>query len=137
MIAPRPRRERGRAQTGFSLVEILVSISILAAIVGIYAISSDLILLSRTAQEDDVALRVATSKLEALRAVGYGSLPPSGTFTDPLLTASFSSSSAYMTVTAYNAKTKRVDVTVYYQDKPVSPTRSITLTTLMTDIGGL
>lgn len=122
-------------QAGFSLIEILVSIGILGAMLGIYTLSSQITLLSRHVRHDDVALRIARTKLEALRATPYASLPASGTFADPLL-STFASSTAYMDITDYNAETKRIDVTVLFEEIGRG-TRSVTLTTLVTDVGGL
>lgn len=124
-----------QSSRGFSLIEILVSIGILGAIIGIYAISSNIVILSRHVRYDDVALRIASSKLETLRATPYASLPASGSFVDPLF-STFASSSGYVTVSDYNAETKRIDVVVLTEEAG-NTVRSITLTTLVTEIGGL
>lgn len=123
------------SKRGFSLIEIVVSIGIIASVVTVYAISSQITQLSRHVRYDDVALRIATSKLEALRATSYASLPASGAFADPLL-SSFASSTAYAEIADYNADTKRITVTVSYQELGKTA-RTVSLTTLVTRVGGL
>lgn len=92
-------------------------------------------ILTRNTQEKDVALKVATYKIEELRGLGYSSLPGSGSFSDTLLD-SLPSGTGSMAITTYNAKVKQVAVTVSWTP-PNSSTKSVVLTTLISDTGGL
>lgn len=120
---------------GFSLIEILVTIGILSLMIVVYQAVLGNVYLTRSVQDKDVALKIATYKIEELRALGYSSLPGSGSFSDTLLT-SLPSGTASMTITDYNAKVKQVVVTVGWTPQN-STARSVSLTTLVTDTGGL
>ncbi len=127
-MLPRPAR-------GFSFIEAIVSIALL----GVILIASSAIIggvpLMQDARDQQIALTIAQSELDALRALGYDVLPLTGTFTDPTL-ASLASSTATRTIVTFNAKTKRVDVTVSWSARDQTQ-RSLVLTTLITQIGGL
>ena len=69
-----------------------------------------------------------------LRENGYAALPVDGPFADPLL-STLPLGSASTSISVLNAKTKRVDVIVGW--KRGAMPRSVTLTTLMTETGGL
>jgi prepilin-type N-terminal cleavage/methylation domain-containing protein len=124
------------AQRGFSLLEVVVSLFIIAVMLALYQVSLDSITLSRSAKDQDIALRVAGGKMEELRALGYASLPASGPFTDPQLSL-LPGSSASLAVSDFNPKTKQATVTVSWLEPGSSPGRSVSLTTLITKLGGL
>jgi|SRR3989344_448817 len=120
---------------GFSLLEIVISIGI----IGIALVASEALVhavpLARQTNHEDLALTIATNEMGALRSLGYGSLPSSGSFSDPLLT-SLPSGAGMLAISAFNAKTKQASVTVSWQE-PGSAARSIVLSTLVTETGGL
>lgn len=128
--------KNNRNSFGFSLLEVLVTIFIAGLILLIYGASSNILFLSRSAKDQEIALRVANNKIEELRAVGYDALPASGGFSDSqlnLLQGSF----ATMTITDFNADTKQIIVTVQWQEPGSSVLRTISLPTLITKVGGL
>lgn len=121
---------------GFSLIEVMVAI----AIIGVMIIATSALLLrlpinGREVRDQDIALKIAQSEIETLRAGGYDALPVSGSFTNPLL-SSLAASSAAVTITVYDAKTKRADVAVSWTGTG-SATRTVSLTTLITQNSGL
>lgn len=120
---------------GFSLVEVVVSIFV----VGIILIASATLLngvpLNRLTRDQDLALKIANNEIEALRALGYANLPASGSFADTEL-SSLTNGAGVATISDYNAKTKKIDVSVTWIDSDETP-REISLTTLVTDVGGL
>jgi prepilin-type N-terminal cleavage/methylation domain-containing protein len=121
---------------GFSLIEVVVAI----AIVGVVSILPQAILgalpLARIAKHQDLALTIAEHKLEQVRALGYAVLPASGPFTNSLQ-SDFASSSATLAVNVYNAKTKWVNVTVFWNEPNIPTTFSVSLDTLIAEVGGL
>jgi prepilin-type N-terminal cleavage/methylation domain-containing protein len=121
-------------QSGFSLMEVIITIFIIGALAAIFAAALNLARLTRDSKFQDIALRVASQQLESERALGYASTT-SGSFSDPLL-ALLPAGTATTTISAYNAKTKQVTVTVTW-DGGASSTRSQSLTTLITQVGGL
>jgi prepilin-type N-terminal cleavage/methylation domain-containing protein len=116
---------------GFSLIEVLVSVAIIATlIVSVSLLMQRIPIDGREVRDQDVALRIARNEIEDLRALGYDALPASGPLTNTLLSA-LASSSAAVTVATWSTKTKRVDVTVSWRGAGLAM-RSIVLTTLIT-----
>jgi prepilin-type N-terminal cleavage/methylation domain-containing protein len=119
---------------GFTLIEVVITIFL----VGLLAVLTANILkvtpLSSHAKEEHTALAIASNKIEELRAGGYAAVPVSGSFSDPDL-ANLPNGGGALTVSAYNAKTKQVTVTVTWSESGTS--RNVALTTLVTGIGGL
>ncbi len=124
-----------RFKPGFTLVEIVVTLGIIAAALAVYAATIYTVFLTRDAKDQEIALRIADNELEGLRALGYAGLPASGSFTDSQL-SSLNASAATITVTDFNSKTKKVTVTVSWQE-PGKGSRVVTLSTLLTQTGGL
>jgi len=125
-----------RPARGFSFIEVLVAI----AIIGVMIIATSIFLQrlpigGREVRDQDIALKIARSKIETLRAAGYDALPASGPFTNSLLHA-LAYGSASATIATYDAKTKRADITVSWSGA-ASTTRSVSLTTLITQNSGL
>jgi prepilin-type N-terminal cleavage/methylation domain-containing protein len=123
-------------QAGFTIIEVIVTLFIMGTILVLYQASSNTIVSTTETKNEDIALRVATTELQTLRAGGYSSLPASGTFTDTQLT-SIPSGAASMTLSDYNATTKQVTVTVTWADPRTSKTKNVSLTTLIANSGGL
>jgi len=123
-----------RTSRGFSLIEIIVSIFI----VGVMLFVSQAILFGapivKNAKDQDLALKIAGNEIEGLRALGYASLPSSGSFSDSML-ASLTSGSGNIIISDFNTGTKKVVATVSWTEK--GTTKSISLSTLITKIGGL
>lgn len=120
---------------GFSLIEIIITIGILGLMILVFQAVLVNGVLTRNAQNKDVALKIATHKIEEIRALGYLSVPASGSFTDSLLNT-IPAGNATLTVSDYNTKVKQVVVTVSWAE-PNSNPRSLSLTTLIADAGGL
>lgn len=120
---------------GFTLIEVTISILVIGAML----IASTALLhgvsASALTRDEAIALSIAQNEIESLRAEGYAALPASGSFSDTSL-ASLTSGVGSTTISTYDAKTKRVDVSVLWQEKDAS-SHTITLTTLITQTGGL
>ena len=114
---------------------MLVSILIISAAVAIGTLVVGAIKTARDASYENLAARIANSKLDDLRAGGYSALPASGSFTDPGL-AGLPQGSASTTVTDWNSKTKEVTTGVSWAASD-GTARYTTLTTLITQVGGL
>jgi prepilin-type N-terminal cleavage/methylation domain-containing protein len=120
---------------GFTLIEMLISILILSVTAAFVTIVIGTIKVSRDAAYENVAFRIADSKLDEFRATGYDALPASGVFSDPEL-ASLPQGMASTSVSDWNAGTKQVTAGVSWRDAD-GLTRFVSLTTLITEIGGL
>lgn len=125
-----------KSKSGFSLVEVLVTIFFVGLILVLHQTVLNKMWLIQYVENEQIALRVANNKLEELRAGGYDALPLSGTFSDSQLN-DLSSCTATMTITDLNATTKTVVITIAWQQPPGTPVRNISLTTLITKTGGL
>ena len=121
---------------GFSLIEVVVSIGIIgAALVAVGALTHTVPLAEETRYET-LALAIATDQIGSLRALGYDSIPISGSFTSPDMD-SLPSGTGMRTVSDYNDKTKSVTVVVSWQGAGDASARTISLATLITEVGGL
>jgi prepilin-type N-terminal cleavage/methylation domain-containing protein len=122
-----------QTRRGFTLIEILVTIGILAATFVGYAATVNGSAASSHAKSQEIALRIATSELESLRGGGYAALPQGGSFSSPDL-ALLTDGSGTVMITGFDAGTKRANVTVAWNE--AAGGRSISLDTLITE-GGL
>lgn len=129
-------RSAGGAQCGFSLLEVLVAVFLIGVIFVMYSAAMKNVSLNRNAKAQEIALRIASTKMEVLRDAGYGSLPASGSFADSQL-ASIPSGSASLAVLDFNAETKQVTVTVSWTEPSIGGGRNVVLSTLITVTGGL
>ena len=120
---------------GFSLVEILISIGLICMIVFMCKSLLSVAPIARSVSNEDVALKIASHEIEELRALGYASLPVSGSFSD-LMLSSLPGGSASIAISDYDAKTKQVTVTVSWVESAIG-NRSVALTTLLSQIGSL
>lgn len=125
-----------RTSRGFSLVEVIVSIFI----VGVMLLLLQAIIYSgvlvRTSKSQGIALAIARSELEILRAGGYAALPSSGSFSNSLL-SSLPNATTTLIVNSYNEKTKQVTANVIWTDSGSATSSIVSLSTLITKTGGL
>ncbi len=125
-----------RASRGFTLIEVIVSIFFIGiALVLLQSIiqSSTLV---RTSKDQGIALAIARNELEGLRMNGYASLPPSGSFSDSLA-STLPDATTTLAVSAYNPKTDLVTVEVAWQETGIAASSTVSLSTLVTQTGGL
>lgn len=120
---------------GFTIVEVAVTILLIGVAASLFAVAHNTLSVTRNLSYDDVALRIASTELESLRASGYGALPASGSFASPLL-SELPNGSASTSITVLNAKTKQVIVQVGWLQAGQVP-RTLELATLITETGGL
>ncbi len=128
------RNKNSTHEGGYTIIEIVIGLLIVGLSLTIYQVSLNTVQLNKQAKYQDLALRIANSKIEELRAEPYSALPASGTFSHALLT-DLPSGQGAMTVDTYNDGMKEVTVTVYWQSG--TATRNVSLKTLMAEIGGL
>jgi len=121
-------------QKGFTLVEVLITLFVVAML----GVASRSLVVGdssvRLAKDQNVALKIAGNEIESLRAGGYAALPVSGPFSDSLL-STLPSGAGAMAVSAYNAKTAQIVVTISWQEGVNA--ESLSLSTLVTQTGGL
>jgi prepilin-type N-terminal cleavage/methylation domain-containing protein len=122
---------------GFSLIEFTISLFIVAVAVVLTTAMLRATTLTRHVRYEDLATKIASNEMEGLRAAGYSSLPTSGSFSDPLLTLLPAQATGTIAVSAYDAKTKQVLVTVAWKEEGQTATSSVALATLITQLGGL
>jgi len=121
---------------GFSFIEIIVSIFIMSIILLLLQPVIRSGVLVRAAKDQGIALAIARNELEILRASGYATLPSSGSFSDDLL-GTLPQATTTLAISVYNAKTKQVAVSVLWQEPGSTASSTVSLTTLVTQTGGL
>lgn len=126
---------KSNQQSGFSILEVLISLLIIGAGLVIYTASTNSVILNKNTRHSEIALRIAATKIDSLRTTPFASLPGSGSFTDPSL-ASLPNGQANLTVSDFNAKTKEITVVVSWLEPGSNPSHSVSLNTLITQ-GGL
>ncbi|MBI2443928.1 MAG: hypothetical protein HYV42_01640 [Candidatus Magasanikbacteria bacterium] len=120
---------------GLTLIEVVITLMVISAVFIIFQTSLNVIFLNRRVNHQELALRLVNTKMEQIRALAYETLPPAGSFSDPLL-SSLPSATATLTISDYDSATKQVTATVTWQEAAGNAPRSITMTTLVTK-GGL
>ncbi len=125
-------------QQGFSLLEVLIALFMVAMMLVLYQSAISAIALSRNAKDQEIALRIASHKLEALRAAGYDALPSSGTypFSDAQLSIIPAASGSFTVIDSTN-RTKQVTVTTTWREPGTGKDHAVVLDTLITAVGGL
>lgn len=113
----------------------MIALFILSVAIVFATIVIGTIKITRDSTYENIAFRIANSKMDELRAGGYAALPADGPFADPQLSA-VPQGQASTTVTVWNAKTKQVMTGVSWLGAD-GATRYVSLTTLITEIGGL
>ncbi|OGG68682.1 hypothetical protein A3E65_01670 [Candidatus Kaiserbacteria bacterium RIFCSPHIGHO2_12_FULL_56_13] len=121
---------------GFSYIELIVTLALVGVILTVFLALLSPLPLARVAEHRSIALAVAENELDALRAAGYGVLPESGSWSAPEL-ALLPSGAGTRTVTDYNDTTKQVVVNVTWSEIESTTPYSITLSTLITIVGGI
>lgn len=122
---------------GFTLVEVIVSIFIIGIMLILLQSVTRTGVFVRNTKFESIALSITRNEIEALRTAGYTNLPSSGTFSDSLLSSLPQGATTTLTISAYNTKTKQVIANVIWLDPSATASSTVSLTTLITQIGGL
>lgn len=128
------RHKRKKSSGGYTIIEVIVSLFIIAICLIIYGASANSVTLNRFTSHQDLARRVADSAMEDMRSYGYGNLPGSGPWSSPLL-GKLPGGSAYLNVSDYNTDTKEVLITVTWAEPGQSQASSVTMVTLVNKNG--
>lgn len=121
---------------GFTLIEVIIAVVVVGMLVVLASTLVQAVGLTRHAKNKDVAAKVAESKLESLRAVGYEQLPAGTPFTDPLLEVLPDGVGSF-TVDDFSSTTKHVIVTVSWSDPGATSQTTLTISTLVAKVGGI
>lgn len=117
-------------RNGYSLIEILVSLGIIAVFFVLFQAAAGVSVINRDVRHQELALRIAQTKIDNLQSLSYGSLPASGSFSDPLL-AGLPQGEAAVTVVDFNEKIKQVTAAVSWQEPGARAAHSVSLVTLI------
>ncbi len=125
-----------RVSRGFTLIEVIVSIFFLGiALILLQSIIRSGALVKFSTNES-IALAITNNELENLRMNGYASLPPSGSFSNSLV-STIPTATTTLVVSAYNAKTDEVTASVLWQEAGFAASSTVSLSTLITQTGGI
>ncbi len=123
------------AQKGFTIIEVVLALAIIAVIFTIFQTSITTILINRRAKNQELAVRIVNTKMEEIRGLTYDTLPTSTVFSNALLSA-LPQGQAYIATSSYNNKTTQVTVSVQWREFSGMATHTVSFTTLVTQ-GGL
>lgn len=123
-----------KKQSGFSIIEVPITLLIIAVMLIIYGAASNSVNLNRNSKDEDLANHIAVSEMEDLRSGGYAGVPVSGSFSHSLLNQ-LPSGSASLTSSDYNSDTKQVTVTVTWQEPGNTAAHNVSYTTLINKYG--
>ncbi len=118
------------SQKGFSIIEVIVGISLIFVLFALAMLQVGTLDISRKQRYENIAYHIANKQMEDLRATAYASLPASGTISDPSLSQIPSGAGSY-TVADYPgyAGMKKMVVTVTWNDGAAKSTILQTLVT--------
>lgn len=131
MIIFAGRKKGNISQKGFSLVEVIVGISLILVLFALAMLQAGTLDISRKQRYENIAYHAANKQMEDLRAMPFASLPASGTVSDPML-SQIPSGAGSFTVSDYPdfSGMKKMVVTITWND---GAARSTVLQTLVTD----
>lgn len=139
MIKPAQLRTRtGQLETqrGFSLVELLIALVLITITAFIFTKATDTLGRIAKANHQTTAFHIAARKIENLRGSNFGSIPPTGPFTDSEL-SKLPQSSANLTVSQFQSqdqtKLKQVEAKVSWYEQSVP--KEVKITTLISENG--
>lgn len=123
-----------KLRSGFSLVEILLSIFLILALISVLLTTSASYYQTHRSNLQQLAMSIASKQMETLRNTAFASLPPSGSFADSDLSR-LPQSTATRTITNYqsNTKIKLATITVSWTESGV--TKNAKLETLISETG--
>jgi len=123
------KKINNKFEAGFSLVEIIVSISVILVIFSLLILEIDALSISKKQRYEYIASQIANNQIETLRATSYDSLPSSGTISDSQL-SQLPSGAGSFTVSDYPDYTnlKQLSVTVTWND---GASKSFVITSLV------
>lgn len=104
------------ARTGFTLIEILISLGLIGAALGLFAGATQTMLLRRSGDFLSTATSIASEEMEKLRATAFADLPPTATLTHADL-ARLPQSTLTRTVTDESDSLKKVEVKVIWKER--------------------
>jgi type II secretory pathway pseudopilin PulG len=116
-----------KSTSGFSLVEVLVTIAFILIILSVCLTLTSTLRSIRHIQWETLAYNVAKNKMEELRSTPFSSLPVSGSFGDPQLSR-LPSGSGLLEISGSNLKNIKVIVSWVQESK----TKNYTLETYFT-----
>lgn len=119
-----------KLKKGFSLVEVVISIFVVLALIGVLLTTSSSFLTSRNSNLQQIANEIGTREIERLRNIAYDSLPGSGTISDSDL-SKLPQGTATRTITTYQGDTDIKQVSVNITWNLGSTPKSVKFETLM------
>lgn len=122
---------------GFSLIEVVVSVFIVSVMLLLFQAVTRSSVLVRTSKNQGIALAIVRNEIENLRAGGYAALPAGTTFSDSLVSTLPRAATTTLSVSTFNTKTKQATAGVVWKDPGATASSTVTLSTLITQTGGL
>lgn len=126
------RHSACRSARGLTAIEVIFSIFLISIGLIVYASSMNLVRVARSTKNNNIAYHAAVMQMEILRNTQFGSLPPSGSFSDPSLSLLPSGQGKIVAVDVHNGL-KQITVTVSWQELGLP--KQVNLNTLIYEKG--
>jgi prepilin-type N-terminal cleavage/methylation domain-containing protein len=123
-----------KKQSGFTIIEVLVTLLIIGVTLLLYTVISNSITLNKYNRYKEVALRVAETSLQNLRTIDYNSLPASGPFTNAQI-QTLPEGSANLEITEVSTGLSKATVTVSWRSPSSNTMQAISLSTFLSEHG--
>lgn len=128
------RKKSQLNEQGFGIIEVVVTLFIIAVTLLLFESTANSIILNRYGRYRETALRIADKEMQTLRANTFADLPPSGSFSDPLL-SSLPDAQAQLDIADVSNLLKDVTVTVSWVNPDSSNRQQVQLRTYITQGG--
>ncbi len=125
---------RTKTQSGFTIVEVLISIFIIGVTLILFAMVSHAVLLNKYNRYREIALRVAENQIQVLRTTAYGSLPSTGSFNNSLL-SSIPQGAGTQTITQVATGFKQATVAVTWRNPTSTANQQVVFSTYLWQYG--
>lgn len=119
---------------GFTLIELVVTIGLMAVTLFSYFVVLQTIAANRFLQHQTLAYQVALKKVEELKSLPFASLPAGGSFTDSALSV-LSQPQASLTISDYGGSAQLKEATVIISWREMAQTKQVEIKTLLTEGG--
>jgi hypothetical protein len=121
-------------QAGFGLMEVVITLFLISVTLLLFQVTSQSIVLNKYSRYREIALRIADQQIQIMRTTDFVDIPPTGSFSDPLL-ASIPNGQGQILVDDVNNLLKDVTVTVTWTNPDASGNQQVELRTYITQGG--
>lgn len=121
-------------QSGFSIVEVVLTLFIIGVTLLLFQMVSNTVVLNKYNRYKEIALRIAENEVQVLRTTNYANLPSSGSFSDSLL-STIPQGTGTITISQIDTGFSQATVTVTWRNPTSTSNQQIVLSTYLWQYG--